>query len=269
LIGTLAGGLVARRGGDPAHFAGAMIFISLACYGASRFIPPTGEAAPELRIDANIFRSTRHLLADLRADRNLWRAGVMVSLFWMFGAIALSLLPPAVKLRLGGDEAAVSLFLALFAVAVALGSGLGAALCRDRIRLWPTPFATALIGLAAADLGWALQETAPARGFADFIADPVVWRVGVDFALMAAAGGVLAVPSFASAQAWAPADKRARVIAAINVLNAAFMVTGALAVALLQASGLGAAGVFGALAPACWLAALWMRGHLPDDPSRD
>src|SRR5208283_5229805 len=68
LIGTVAGALVMRRGGDPAQFAAAMIFISVLCYGASLLIPRTGEAAPKLVIDVNIFRSTGHLLASLRAD---------------------------------------------------------------------------------------------------------------------------------------------------------------------------------------------------------
>ena len=161
LIGTLAGALVMRGGGDPARFAGVMIVISILCYGASLLIPKTGEAAPKLLLDPNIFRSTKHLLANLRADSKLWRAGVMVSLFWMFGIIALSLLPPTIKLQLGGDEMAVSLFLALFAVAVACGSGVGSYLCRDGIKLAPTPIATFVIGLSAADLAWALHGAAP------------------------------------------------------------------------------------------------------------
>ncbi len=85
---------------------------------------------------------------------------------------------------------------------------------------------------------------------------------------MAAAGGVLAVPSFSAAQAWAPVDKRARVVAAINVLNAAFMVTGTVAVAILQAAGLDLAGVFALLALTCWASALWMFRNLPKDPPR-
>ena len=85
---------------------------------------------------------------------------------------------------------------------------------------------------------------------------------------MAAAGGVLAVPSFSAAQAWAPVDKRARIVAAINVLNAAFMVTGTLAVALVQGAGLDLAGVFALLALTCWLSALWMFRNLPENPPR-
>jgi acyl-[acyl-carrier-protein]-phospholipid O-acyltransferase/long-chain-fatty-acid--[acyl-carrier-protein] ligase len=257
LIGTLAGGLVMRGGGDPTRFAVAMILISVLCYGASRFIPKTGEAAPGLAVEANILRSTRNLIADLRAESKLWRAGIMVSLFWLFGIIALSLLPPLIRLRLGGDEMAVSGFLALFAVAVALGSGLGSFLCRDGIKLASAPLATFTIGLGAADLAWTLIG----------LATPSVWRVGADLALMAAAGGVLAVPSFSAAQAWAPIEKRARVVAAINVLNAAFMVAGTLVIAALQGAGLDLAGVFGLLAAACWVSAAWMFKNLPPDPA--
>jgi len=189
----------------------------------------------------------------------------MVSLFWMFGIIALSLLPPTIKLQLGGDEMAVSLFLALFAVAVACGSGLGSWLCRDGIKLAPTPIAALVIGLSAADLAWALHGSAPPPSFWESF---LVWRVGLDLTVMAAAGGVLAVPSFSAAQAWAPVDKRARVVAAINVLNAAFMVTGTLAVALVQGLGLDLAGVFALLALTCWLSALWMFRNLPENPPR-
>ncbi|WP_294532868.1 MFS transporter [uncultured Rhodoblastus sp.] len=272
LLGTLAGGLASRNGGDPAPFAVAMTLISLACYGASLLIPPTGEAAPKLVIDANIFRSTGQLLASLWADRNLWRAGVMVSLFWMFGIVALSLLPPMVKIQMGGDEMAVSLLLALFAVSVGLGSGLGAFFCRDGIKLAPAPFAALFIALSAADLAFTLHGMAPAaapKTVAEFFADATTWRVAFDLALFALAGGVLAVPSFSAAQAWAPSASRARVIAAINVLNAAFMVLGTLVFSALQAAGLSLAGAAALLALTGAASALWMFKYRPQDPPGD
>src|SRR3982751_1118643 len=45
LLGTIVGGVAAKDGGDPFHFAFLMIAFALACWGASRFIPPTGQAA--------------------------------------------------------------------------------------------------------------------------------------------------------------------------------------------------------------------------------
>ena len=64
---------------------------------------------------------------------------------------------------------------------------------------------------------------------------------------LAIAGGLFVVPSFAAVQAWAPVDRRARVIAAVNVLNAAYMVTAGGIVAGLQAAGVGVPVLFAAL----------------------
>ncbi len=52
------------------------------------------------------------------------------------------------------------------------------------------------------------------------------------------------MPTFAAVQAWAGADRRARVVAGVNVLNAAFMTVSALAVALLQTAGMGTSSLF-------------------------
>src|SRR6185295_6877503 len=53
----------------------------------------------------------------------------------------------------------------------------------------------------------------------------------------AIAGGLFIVPVFAAVQAWAGEDRRARVVAAVNVLNAAFMAGSAVIVAVLQSMG--------------------------------
>jgi acyl-[acyl-carrier-protein]-phospholipid O-acyltransferase/long-chain-fatty-acid--[acyl-carrier-protein] ligase len=107
------------------------------------------------------------------------------------------------------------------------------------------------------------------KTLAEFFADPVTWRVALDLALFALGGGLLAVPSFSAAQAWAPAASRARVIAAINVLNAAFMVTGTLVFSTLQAQGLSLAGASALLAAICAASALWMFAFPPMDPPGD
>ncbi|MGP7984163.1 acyl-[ACP]--phospholipid O-acyltransferase [Rhodoblastus sp.] len=272
LLGTIVGGLASRDGGDPSKISGFMLAVALACYIASRFIPATGSEAPNLRIDANIFRSTRALLRDLWSDKRLWIAGVMVSLFWMFGAIALSVLPPMIKMHMGGEEMVVSVYLAVFAISVALGSGLGSFFCAGRIVLLPAPVATLVFGFFSAELAFAVHSmpvaAAPLAAGA-FFKQPAAWRVGFDLAMMALAGGVLAVPSFAAAQAWAPVEKRARVVAAINVLNAAFMVTGTLATAVLQKQGLGLDGVFALMAVIALIGAVWMFVRLPTSPLRD
>jgi len=127
--------------------------------------------------------------------------------------------------------------LAIFAVAIAVGSGLAAWLSAGRIVLLPTVVGAVLLGLFALDLGWATYSLAPATipmGAAGVLASPHGLRIAIDLAGLAISGGLFIVPSFAAVPAWAGADHRARVVGACNVLNAGFMAVGTVVVGLLQ-----------------------------------
>jgi acyl-[acyl-carrier-protein]-phospholipid O-acyltransferase/long-chain-fatty-acid--[acyl-carrier-protein] ligase len=272
LGGTIAGGIASTGGADIAIFGPVMMGFAVVCWLASRQIPPTGAAAPDLAIDANILRSTWHLLSELGHDRRLFRAGLMTSWFWLVGAIVLSLLPPLVKAALGGAEIGVTVFLAVFAIAIGVGSAIAAWLCAGRIVLLPAPVGTAIMGLFGLDLAWTvwgLGNTAAAATLAGFLDQPHVLRVGVDLAGIAMAGALLVVPTFAAIQAWAPEDRRARVIAAVNVLNAGFIVAGAGLVAALQASGVAIPVLLAGLAVLNLVVAVAMFRLLPTSPFRD
>ena len=272
LLGTIAGGLTAREGGDAAQLSLLILVFAVACWVATLFIPKTGPAAPDLVVDRNILRSTRDLLRDLWGDARLWRTGVMVSLFWLIGAVVMSLLPSLVKNGMGGTEMVVSTYLGIFAIAIAVGSGIGSFLSSGRIVLLPVPVAGVGMGLFALDLGWAVSGIVahqPAQDIGAFFAGPSAWRVGIDLAGLAIAGGVFVVPSFAATQAWAPADKRARIVAAVNVLSAAFMVAGAVVVALLQAAGLTLGHLFLLIGVLTIAASVWILRMLPTNPLSD
>ncbi len=250
LLGTIFGGLATQGGGDPAHLSLLMIGFALLCWGASLFIPPTGEAAPGLPISWNIAASTAALVRQLWADPRLWWGALVSSWFWLSGIIVLSLLPPLVGRVLGGNEEVATAFLAVFSVAVAVGSGLAALLARGRILLWPTPVGAVILGLCALDLGWAnyaMQPGATMAGIDTVLSSLRGVRSLIDLSGIAIGGGLFIVPAFAAVQAWAGVDRRARVVAAVNVLNAAFMVGGSLAVSLLQKAGAGTPALFMAL----------------------
>jgi acyl-[acyl-carrier-protein]-phospholipid O-acyltransferase/long-chain-fatty-acid--[acyl-carrier-protein] ligase len=240
LLGTIVGGLAAKDGGDPASFAGLMLVFAVLCWTSALLIPRVGSGAPNLKISANVIASTGRLLQHLRGDHRLWWGALVTSWFWLVGAVVLSLLPPLVKSVLGGAEEVVTTFLAVFSVAVAVGSGLAAWLAAGRIVILPTLFGAVLLGVFAVDLGWTSFGTPLAlvpAGVEKVFSSRLGLRVMVDLAGLAIAGGLYIVPTFAAVQAWAGADRRARVIAGVNVLNAAFMVGGTVAVALLQAAG--------------------------------
>ena len=242
LLGTIVAGLAAKEGGDPIHFAWLMMVSSAASWIASRFIPPTGEGAPHLIINRNIFASTGRLIKYLRAEPRLWWGSLVSSWFWLVGALVMSLLPPLVTYRLGGSEAVVTVFLTIFSVAVALGSGLAAWLSHGRIVLLPDPdrrrAAGAVLARSRLDDVDDVDAAEPARRRRVF-RHALQHSCRIDLAGLAIAGGLFIVPTFSAVQAWAGADHRARVVAAVNVLNAAFMVVGAIVLAVLQKLGLG------------------------------
>ena len=240
LLGTIVGGLAAREAGGVAAFAVLMLGFALACWIASLLIPPSGAGAPHLTVRANIFASTAAMLRHLRADPRLWWGGMVTSWFWLVGIVVLSLLPPLIKTLIGGDETTVTAYLAMFSIAVGIGSGLAARIAHGRIVLGTTVIGAVLLGLFATDLGIAAFGAAPAsapQGPGAVFATALGIRTAIDLVGLAIAGGLFIVPAFAAVQAWAGVEYRARTIAAVNVLNAAFMTGATVVVAILQKFG--------------------------------
>ncbi len=268
LLGTIVAGLAARDGGDPIHFAWLMMVSSVLCWLASRYIPPTGERAPQLTVNRNIFASTGSLIRYVRAEPRLWWGTLVTSWFWLIGALVLSLLPPLVTFNIGGTESVVTIFLTIFSVAVAVGSGLAAWLAHGRIILLPTLIGAALLGVFALDLGWTasvLVHPASPLGIAGYFASRHSAHIAIDLAGLAIAGGLFIVPTFTAVQAWAGADHRARVVAAVNVVNAAFMVVGAIILAVLQKLGLSTPLLFALIGAANLVVAVLIARTMPSN----
>jgi acyl-[acyl-carrier-protein]-phospholipid O-acyltransferase / long-chain-fatty-acid--[acyl-carrier-protein] ligase len=266
LLGTIVGGIAAKDGGDPAHFAFLMIVFSLMCWGASLFIPRTGQAAPDLKVQANVLRSTIGLLNFLREDWRLWWGALVTSWFWLVGAVSLSLMPPLVKNIEGGNEEVVTTCLAVFSIFIAVGSGLAAWLAAGRIILLPTVIGAVLLGLFAIDLGFSTIGVAPIPGLDGYLAIFTSGRgirLAIDLAGLAVAGGLFIVPTFAAVQAWAGADRRARVVAGVNVLNAALMAGSTVIVALLQTAGMTTSQLFLLLGAASLVVAIAVGRTMP------
>ncbi len=275
LTGTIAGGLAmqthdARLGA--VGFAAGVMIVALAAYAAAWFIPSTRGAA--LVVDANIFRSTFRLLRLLRASPRLNRLTTVTSLFWLFGSIAMSLMPPLVTRSLHGAESVVTLHLAIFAVAIGLGSGLAAFLLKGRIVLLPTMAGALIIAATSVDIGVAELSRGPGAGetaldIAAYFDQAGALRAAIDLGLLALAGGLMIVPSFAAIQAQSPADQRARTVAAVNVHNAAFMALGGAGVAWLQSRGVTLAQLFLGMGVLAFLSAIWIRARVVENPFLD
>jgi acyl-[acyl-carrier-protein]-phospholipid O-acyltransferase/long-chain-fatty-acid--[acyl-carrier-protein] ligase len=266
LSGTIVGGLAAHQAG--ARVFGVLVMgFAFACFLSALRIPPSGEGAPHLRLTRNIAVSTAAMIRHLRAGPRLWWGALVTSWFWLVGIIMLSLLPPLVKTLIGGDERTVTAYLALFSIGIGIGSALAALIARGRIVLKTTVAGAVLLAGFALDLGIATLGAPAAAGTLgphEALSSTLGLRAGIDLAGMAIAGGLFIVPAFAAVQAWSDADYRARTVAAVNVLNAAFMTGGTVLVALLQKFGVTTPVLFLGVGVATAAVAAAIRKTMPD-----
>ena len=91
-------------------------------------------------------------------EPRLWDGMIIVSWFWLVGAVVLSLLPALVKDIVGGSEGVVTLCLAVFAIGIAVGSLFAAQLSHVRPNLALVPIGAIIMGIVGLDL--ALRDLA-------------------------------------------------------------------------------------------------------------
>jgi acyl-[acyl-carrier-protein]-phospholipid O-acyltransferase/long-chain-fatty-acid--[acyl-carrier-protein] ligase len=251
LIGTIAGGIAVAQAKSPELVVGIILALAVVSWLFARSIPTAGPAASTLAITLNPWTSTIALLQELNRDARLWGGAHIVSWFWVVGSVALSLLPALVRDVIGGSEGVVTLGLTTFVIGIATGSVLAARASHGTPNLALVPHGAAIMGIASLVLAGLAAITDPASspvGPGDLIATPRGLALLASLLTLATAGGLYIVPSFAAVQAWSPPERRARVIAAVNVMNAAYMVVSGGIVAALQAAGFGVSVLFAALA---------------------
>lgn len=268
LTGTIAGGLLVLREDGIAIVSAALLGLSVAGWLASRAIPAAGPDMPGLRIHPNFVAETARIVRHAGRDRSLLLTILGLSWFWLLGATFLSQFPTMARAVLGADEGVVTLFLVAFSIGIAIGSLACNALLKGEVSARYVPLAAIAMTGFIADLCLALSGRAPGAelvGAAAFAAEPANWRILGDLVGLAVAGGLYSVPLFAILQARSEAEHRARNIAANNVLNAAFMVTGAAWAAVMLAAGLGVVAVFASVAVVNAVVAAWICRLLPEE----
>ena len=250
LFGTIAGGIAVKSARTPELVVLVILALAVASWLFARAIPAAGPAAPTLVVTRNLWTSTVALLQDLKKDARLWSGGHIVSWFWLVGSVVLSLLTAVVKDDIGGSEDVVTLGLATFVVGIAVGSWVAAGASHGTPNLALVPLGAALMALFALVIALVAGLMSPGAeriGAYAFLGTAAGISFQVALCGLAVAGGLFIEPAVAAVQAWSPPEARARVIASVNVLNAAYMVGGGAAVAALQALGVTAAPLFAAL----------------------
>ncbi|MDD2783806.1 MAG: MFS transporter, partial [Sulfuricurvum sp.] len=226
LLGTISGGLLAAHpnGGVIAGITGSAV--AIIGYIASRQIPTAPSLTPDQPLTFNLFNQTLNSVRLANGNRVVFLSILAISWFWLYGALLLSQFPSFVKTVLMGDEATVTILLSLFTVGIGAGSMACERLSHHTIR--PSLIVVGAIGMSIAGIDFALNaQSFHAVGVLN--SNPEFWRILVDLVLIGVFGGLYSVPLYAIMQNRSDAQVRSRIIAANNILNALFMVGGAVA----------------------------------------
>ncbi|WP_371322800.1 MFS transporter [Dechloromonas sp. ZY10] len=267
LIGTLAGGLLAGSVEHPAWIAAGGFVVALAGYLSSRSVPAAPPPAPELTVNLNPLSETWRNIAFARQNRTVFLSILGISWFWLYGALFLAQFPVYAKNVLGGSESAVTLLLATFTIGIGVGSMLCERMSGKHVEIGLVPFGSIGLTLFGLDLWLASPQhlaDAGAHSLAALLAEPAVWRVLGDLLLLGVFGGFFIVPLYALVQLRSSEQHRARIIAANNILNALFMVVGALGAAALLGAGLSIPALFAVAALLNAAVALYIYRLVPE-----
>ncbi|HTT81544.1 MAG TPA: MFS transporter [Stellaceae bacterium] len=273
LVGTIAGGIAvaAHRGTEMASLL--LVVCGLCGFAASLYLPPAPAPAPGLRLSRNLVGAIAEILGFARQRRDVWRAILGTSWFWLVGAVFLSQIPSFAKETLGAGSSVVILFLAAFSVGVGVGSVLCGRLTRGEVSARWAPLAA--LGMAAFSIDLALagggagpHAGATLLGVGAFLSRLDGVRVLLDLTALAVCGGIFVVPLTAMIQRLSEAAARARIIAAGNIMNALFMTAAAALTAALLAAGVRTTDLFFAIGVLNVVVAWWSCRLLPADAWR-
>ena len=236
LLGTILGGLlIAHAALGRWLVSAAVVTVAAAGFCSSLRIEPLAATAPSLPIRINPIPLTWDMIKRVHANRSVFLSILGISWFWFFGAGILSVLPTYCKQLLRGDEALITLFLALFSVGIGIGSVLCGRLSARKLELGLVPFGSIGISWFCLDLflvgrpgNLAPGDATTALPILSFLATAGGLRIAADLLLLAICGGFFIVPLYTLIQQRSEDRERSRVIAANNILNALFMVGAAL-----------------------------------------
>jgi len=211
LLGMITGIVLLMNADSGATYA-AVAVVALAITGhlVSRAIPRAEAAAPELKVS---WIPVAESLAVLRLARTAQLANYA-------------------ELQLGAADGNLTIYLLCLAL-FSIGTGIGSLLCEKlsarTVEIGLVPLGALGMTAFCVDLYFARSGLAPVTGLAlqGFLAQPGSLRIMADLTGIGLFAGFYVVPLFALVQSRTPRDELSRVIAALNIQNALFIVTAA------------------------------------------
>ncbi len=236
LLGTLIGGWLVTAEQGPVYVG--LLATGLAVIGwlSSRKIPaaPATSAAQQSDLSLNPFTVTARNFRLARKNPTVFYCIIAISWFWLYGGSFLTQVPNYAVTVLQGHPTLISMLLGAFIVGVAIGSLLCHRLSKGQVEPGLVPIGGFGLTLFAVDLFFtsgmyqatnsALLDVRPMT----FITLIDGAHIMLDLMFIGMFGGMLVVPLYSMIQQRTEGDTRARVLSINNIINAIFMVVGAL-----------------------------------------
>lgn len=267
LIGLIAGVLITSIEGTGVYWLSLAVFtVAVLGFLASLRIPLLPAAAPDLKIDFHLVKQFMESFRSARQNQSVFYSIMGISWFWFLGITYVTQLPNFVRYELGGNEQVYVWLLAMFS----LGIGAGAFLCERLsgriVEIGLVPIGSLGLTLFGIDVYFTHVEATAGDLMApgQFFSEPGTRRVMLDIFMLGTFGGFYIVPLFALVQQRSEANRRARIIAANNVLNALFMVVATMFSLFALNSGLNIAELFLVIAIMNAVVAIWIFTLVPE-----
>ena len=246
LLGTLTGGVLISLDNGERWVALGLVLVAVMGFVASLRIPSAPSNAPNLKIGWNPVTETWQIFKHLRQHRTVFLSVLGISWFWLLGSLYLAQLPLFSEQVLRSDEQTVTLLLVLFSLGIGIGSLLCERLSGHKVELGLVPLGSIGISIFGLDLYLATPtlDGSAIRSVGEFVLAPGSARLLLDIVLIGIFGGFYIVPLYALIQQRSAPSHRSRVIAGNNILNALFMVVGAVAAVTVLTAGLGVSELF-------------------------
>ena len=264
LQGTIFGGIIIAA--NEFLLPGIMLAVAIVGVGSSLLIPAQKPANAALKVDTNFLRSTWKNMKFAKQNHDIFLCILGISWFWLLGTALVAQMPSLAHDILNGTPGLFTFLLTLFSCGIGVGSLLCQFLVKGEITSKYVPISALVMTLFLADLACATSgyvTSATAVDYKAFLLTFAGKRITLDLLGFAVCGGLYIVPLNAMLQALASEDVRSRVIATNNIINALFMVMGSGFCALLLAMHFTIPTVFGVIAFANALAAVYICGLLP------
>lgn len=264
-LGLVAGaGLIPMAGGTTIA-AGGTIALALLGWLAIRGV------ADEARAEGKAGSILDGLVESMGAafsDKPMRLAVLGVAWFWFVGSVVLSLLPGWTRDTIGGDWTVQLWLMGLLCAGVTVGALICDWLGGERFELGLTPFGSIGLTLFSLDLAmvaaWTMTGADGSAGLREFLATPGAIRLSIDVAVLSAFAGMYVIPLYAWIQTRADDQRRARVLAGSNTLNAALMLLGSMLVLGLDWLGMPVWSVFVVLGLAGFAVTAWVYDTVPE-----